>query len=63
MTADVVKDRSPRQGPSQDILGRRRVGGSTYVKQRVLTRLPCRLPSLVLLNVIKKRLRKGGVTG
>ena len=55
MTADVVKDRRPRQGTSQDILkGGREGDGSPCVKERVLTRLPCRPPSRVLLNVIKK---------
>ena len=64
MTADVVKDRSPRQRPSQDILRRRRGGGSPCVEQRVLIRSPCQPPSRVLLNVIKKkRLKRGGVTG
>ena len=59
MTADVVKDRSPRQGLiSQDILRGGRGGGSPCVKQRVHTRLPCRLPSLVVLNVIKKDLKR-----
>ena len=57
MTADVVKDRGPRQGLSQDILRGGRGGGSPCVKQRVHTRLPCRLPSLVVLNVIKKDLK------
>ena len=60
MTADVVKDRRPRQGTSQDILkGGRGGDGSPCLKERVLTRLPCRPPSRVLLNVIKKDLKTG----
>ena len=64
MTADVVKDRRPRQGTSQDILkGGREGDGSPCVKERVLTRLPCRPPSRVLLKKKKKKKNGGGGGG